>query len=823
MGNALIAVTAILLPIALTIFAWSAARDAAEREARTRFEFRAAQMEVAIAGRMADYEQVLRGAAGLFAASISVERSEWRTYYQTLRLDAYYPGIQGMGYAPYLAHPAREDFVARVRAEGFPDFSITPPGQRERYAPVLYLEPFSGRNLRAFGYDMYSEPVRRAAMEQAVHTGRTTLSGKVTLVQETGTDVQAGFLMYKPVYREGPSSTTLPGRHGVPQGFVYAIFRAGDLINSILGEQRDIGIVIHDGSTPERETLLYESRGVAGRQAMFSAASSMVLKDHIWTLSLVSLPAFEATMEKDKPRLVLLGGIVVSLLLIAILWSLWTTRARALRLAHAMTREVRQRQAELEAMNNASPLGVFHTDAAGNCIYVNRMYENLCGIPASACMGQGWANSLHPDDRERVTAGWEKAVQKKTPFAATHYRILGPDGSLIRVSAKAAPILEDGSIAGYVGSIEDITQLWDKEETLRVSREQLGLALEGSNLVIFDWDIPSGKVHLSDPWREILGGKRRPTDTTMADLETLVHPEDLGQLQRKLYSAIKGEAHFYEVEHRVRSIHGEWRWILSRAKVSERDAQGKASRITGTNADITDSKEIERLKNEFISTVSHELRTPLTAIIGALGLMRERREKSPGESAMLLEMAYQNSERLASLINDVLDLEKIESGQMAFRLVPLDIAAFLENAININAAYGDKFGVRFRLRHPLPDITVQADADRLLQVVTNLMSNAAKFSPGGGVIDIAAELRDAMLRISVSDHGPGVPAEFHDRIFHRFEQADSSDTRQKSGTGLGLSICKAIIEKMGGRIGFDSAPGEGATFYFELPAARTGA
>ncbi len=450
------------------------------------------------------------------------------------------------------------------------------------------------------------------------------------------------------------------------------------------------------------------------------------------------------------------------------------------------------------------------------------MYENLCGIPASACMGQGWANSLHPDDRERVTAEWENATRNKTAFAATHYRIQRPDGSLIWVSAKSAPILEDGSIAGYVGSIEDITQLRDKEEALRVSREQLGLALEGSNLAIFDWDIPSGKVHLSDRWQEILGGERRSTDTTIAGLEALVHPEDLGQLQRKLYSVIKGEARFYEVEHRVTCLNSEWRWIRSRAKVSERDTQGKALRITGTNADITASKEIERLKNEFISTVSHELRTPLTAIIGALGLMRESREKSPDESAMLLDMAYQNSERLASLINDVLDLEKIESGQLAIKLEPVNITSFLEKAINLNTAYGDKFGVRFRLRRPVPDNRVQADADCLLQVMTNLMSNAAKYSPEGGVIDIAAQLHGPMLRISVTDHGPGIPPEFHDRIFQRFEQADNSDIRQKGGTGLGLSICKAIIEKMDGHIGFDSVPGEGATFYFELPTVGDG-
>lgn len=820
--NALATGTAVLLLIVLTISAWNAAWNAADKDARTRFEFLAAQSKNAIVERMAGYEQVLRGAAGLFSASISVERSEWKNYYQALKLDAYYPGIQGMGYAPFLAHPADVDFVARVRAEGFPDFAITPPGVREHYTPVLFLEPFGDRNLRAFGYDMYADPVRRAAMDQAVRTGGTTLSGKVTLAQETGIDNQAGFLMYKPVFREGPSSATLPGRHGVPQGFVYAVFRADDLINGILGKQRDIGISIYDGATLDRKALLYESRGIAGHQPMFSTTTSIVFHGHIWTLRLVSLPAFEATMERDEPRLVLLGGTVISLLLMTVLWSLWTTRMRAQRLARAMTREVRQRQAELEAMNNASPLGIFRTDAAGNFVYVNRMYESLCGMPASACMDMGWTNSLHPDDRERVTSGWEKTVNMQQPFATTNYRILRPDSNIIWVSAKAAPIYSDGSIVGYVGNIEDVTALRSKEEDLRVSREQLGLALEGSNLAIFDWDIPTKKVHLSDRWQEILGGERRPTETTMAELEALVHPEDIKKLQIKLYAALKGEARFYEVEHRVRNILGEWRWIQSRAKVSERDARGHALRITGTNADITESKEIERLKNEFISTVSHELRTPLTAIIGALGLMKEGSGKLTEESAMFLDMASQNSERLASLINDVLDLEKIESSQMRFHIEPVDIPQFLEKAMSLNAAYAVKLGVRFELHQPAPTVKVRVDGDRLMQVLTNLLSNAAKFSPKGATVAISAAVRKSSLRVSIRDSGPGIPLDFHDRIFQKFAQADSSDTRQKGGTGLGLSICKAIIEKMGGRIGFDSVPGEGATFYFELPTASDG-
>ncbi len=321
----------------------------------------------------------------------------------------------------------------------------------------------------------------------------------------------------------------------------------------------------------------------------------------------------------------------------------------------------------------------------------------------------------------------------------------------------------------------------------------------------------------------MLGGDNQPTVTTITELQTLVHPDDIPILQKELYAVLKGQAMFYDVEHRVRNRRGEWKWILSRAKVVERDGSGHALRVTGTNADITASKEIERLKNEFIATVSHELRTPLTAIVGALGLMKEGSAKLPEEAAMFLDMACQNSERLATLINDILDLEKIESGQMQFQIERLDIPAFLGKAIDLNAAYADKHGVHFRLLQPVPPVQVDADASRLLQVITNLMSNAAKFSPVGEAIDITAEVREAMLRVSVRDRGPGIPPEFRNRIFGRFAQADSSDSRQKGGTGLGLSICKVIIEKMGGRVGFDSTPGEGATFYFELPAAQAGA
>jgi len=819
--NPLVVVLALLLPVVLTFFAWRATLDAAMQDARIRFEFKTNQMTAAISDRLLAYEQALRGAAGLIAASRSVDRDEWRAYFESLKIDAYYPGMQGLGFVKHIASEEKETHIRAVRTEGFSGYTIHPEGERSEYAPIVYLEPFSGRNLRAFGYDMYSEPVRRAAMDQARDTGGTALSGKTTLIQEIDTDVQAGFLMYAPLYQRSRDLVTVEQRRAALLGYVYGAFRMDDFIRSILDEAQEIALVIHDGVYAGEATLLHDSsRGGAGSgpraESLFTMSNSIIFRDHIWTVHMNSLPRFEATIDNDKPRLVLFGGIAIDLLFFAVIWSLWRTRARALRLARAMTAEVRARQAEAQAMNDASPLGAFRTDAAGNCVYVNRMYENLSGLSAAEAAGSGWARAIHPDDRERVFREWEDAARNNKPYASTH-RFLRPDGSVIWTSVKAAAIREESKLLGYTGSVEDITERRQNMEALRESREQLSLALDGSNLALFDWDLDTGQVHLSVRWQEILGGASRPTVTTIDGLQALVHPEDLPTLQKKLYEVLKGSTQFYQVEHRVKCLNGEWKWILSRAKVAERDGAGRALRVTGTNADISAGKEIERLKNEFIATVSHELRTPLTGIIGALSLIKEDSAQLSGESAMFLDMAYENSERLASLINDFLNLEKIESGQMEFRIEPIEIAPFLEKAVNINAAYAEKFDVRFELQRPLPDAKVRADTDRLLQVMTNLMSNAVKFSPKGAAVGIAAELRNSSLRVSVRDRGPGVPPEFHSRIFGRFAQADSSDTRQKGGTGLGLSISKVIVEKMGGRIGFDSAPGQGATFYFDLP------
>lgn len=241
--------------------------------------------------------------------------------------------------------------------------------------------------------------------------------------------------------------------------------------------------------------------------------------------------------------------------------------------------------------------------------------------------------------------------------------------------------------------------------------------------------------------------------------------------------------------------------------------------FTGILHDLTEQKKAERTKNEFVSMVSHELRTPLTAISGGLKLVHSGvTGELPEKAGAMVEMAYRNSERLNLLINDILDLQKIEAGRMTFQFTALDLASLAEKAINENQAFAHKHNARLVLENRLSGaLFVRGDASRLAQVMANLLSNAAKFSPEGGEVTVILEESEGAAQVTVKDRGPGIPESFHDSIFEKFAQADASSTREKGGTGLGLSITKAMVESHGGKIGFTSESGRGASFWFRLP------
>jgi signal transduction histidine kinase len=249
------------------------------------------------------------------------------------------------------------------------------------------------------------------------------------------------------------------------------------------------------------------------------------------------------------------------------------------------------------------------------------------------------------------------------------------------------------------------------------------------------------------------------------------------------------------------------------------NAEGELAYGIASFQDITERKRLALLKDQFVSTVSHELRTPLTSIRGALGLILGNTVGEPPAKMMnMLQIANQNSQRLLRIVNDILDLQKIEANQLEYHFQPVDLAQLLHDAVQELASYADAHQVNFHVTVTAPDTTLSADPDRMMQVLANLMSNAAKFSPANSSVSLHLEQTNPdQLRLTVTDQGLGIPDSFKTRIFQPFSQSDAADNRARGGTGLGLTISKAIVEKHGGQIRYVSAAGEGSSFIIDLP------
>ncbi|MDD2924862.1 EAL domain-containing protein [Rhodoferax sp.] len=349
----------LLLGLALTYVLQDGARTSARQALQGEFDFRVDEVIEKIENRLHRYEQVLEGAAGLFSASRQVHRQEFVEYVRALKLEGKYPGIQGVGFSRLVLPQERASHVASARAEGYPQYDIRPAGARDIYSSIVYLEPADWRNQRAIGYDMYSEPVRRAAMERSRDEDRTMISGKVQLVQETEQDVQAGFLMYVPVYRTLSQHDRLAERRANLIGWAYAPFRVNDLMSGILGQRLgDVGaalrLEIYDGDGVQERQRLFSLNGTADEsKSAFHVTRKLEHFGRSWTVVVHSLKPFDAQLDGGKASVIAMTGSGASLLLALVIWLLVTGRQRAQTMAQDMTGELRQSEAAQRKLNRA--------------------------------------------------------------------------------------------------------------------------------------------------------------------------------------------------------------------------------------------------------------------------------------------------------------------------------------------------------------------------------------------------------------------------------------------------------------------------------------
>ncbi|HTM60507.1 MAG TPA: CHASE domain-containing protein, partial [Burkholderiales bacterium] len=710
---------------ALAGFAWWEARKQALNEEGLRFELRVQEIASALRNRILDYEQVLKGAVALFQASQKVERSEWATYVKTLDLRASYPGIRAIGYV----------LLDRGRA------------------PVTYIEPSDQPNARGLGFDLYSDPVRRAAMDQARDTGEPALSAPVQLLRDRDEPQRPGAVMFLPVYRAGASPATVEHRRSAIVGYVYGSFRVRDLVERTIGDPTGIRLRLVDITNREAPSVLFEPDTASRAVPQLERAEPIVVRTRTWRLEASALPGSGIGSAADRARLVLAACLAIGALLTMLTWSLLGTAQHARDLARRMgitTEELQRFRAAADAhqdtmlMVDAEKLTIVYAND-GACRNLGYRREELIGQPPDIVFADRDASRLAMEYR-RLKDGSTPAI-----YQALQRR---KDGSTVPVEI-SRELVQTESGPYILGVARDISSRLEAERALRESEQRLALALQSSGLALFDWDLSTNVVHLGAQWRAILGGEPVESDTSIEKLQALVHPDDLPGLREQLRLLLKGDISAYRIEHRVRHEGGEWIWLESVAQVSERDASGRAIRVTGTNGDITARKRLGDMKNAFVAAVSHELRTPLAGIVASLELIKEGSAgELPPDAKRFVDMAHANGERLNELINDVLDLERAESGRLRLELESIDVGALLNEAAALNVSYAEKYSAHLRVEAPA-GLAAKADRKRLQQIVANFISNAAKFSPKDGEIHLAARRSpEGRVVLSVADQGP---------------------------------------------------------------------
>ncbi|MBF0495031.1 MAG: PAS domain S-box protein [Deltaproteobacteria bacterium] len=357
-----------------------------EALAKRQFAFACDEIRARINDRLDNHEHILRSGAAFFDALDTVTREKWRTFIKRLHVEGQCPGIQGVGFALLIPSERLAQHIQEIRLEGFPNYRLWPDGERDIYTSIIYLEPFSGRNLRAFGYDMFSESVRRSAMEQSRDHDTAALTRKVRLVQETETDVQTGTLMYVPVYRRGMPTDTVEQRRAALQGWVYSPYRMNDLMHGILGgwtlhEGKSIRLQVYDGESLSHDTLLYDSKATGSKafepQSMVTMQALINFKGRTWTLHFSQEGGGLFSIEYSRVWLILAGGMAISFLLFSLIRSLINTSFNARKIANQLTVELRESEEFTKDIIDSLQDIICVLDLKGNIISVNKSWQQF--------------------------------------------------------------------------------------------------------------------------------------------------------------------------------------------------------------------------------------------------------------------------------------------------------------------------------------------------------------------------------------------------------------------------------------------------------------
>jgi len=465
-----------LILLVITVVVWKQSQDSSSQAYQDYFDFRVREAIANLENRMGTYQQVLHGGRGLFEASDKVSRAEFRDYVFALNLEDNFPGIQGVGFSLIIPPEQKQSHIASVRGEGYPSYNIRPEQERDFYTSIVYLEPLADRNLRAFGYDMYSNDIRREAMQRSRDTDKAIMSGKVRLVQESGKKEQAGFLIYVPVYKNGTPHDTVKNRQANIIGWVYSPFRMDDLMEGVYGElSKDIDIEIFDGDKANADTIMFDSDNTGSTlsaQADLAtgykllSSQTISIAGHDWILRVKAQPSLYQRIETRDSWPVLSVGSVLSILSGLIIWLLIVGRERALKIAKQMNQQYIESETKLQAILDSSAIGIAWSNMDGEIEYLNPKFISLFGYTLNDIPNiDHWYIRAFPDKkyRNKMIMKWKSAL-RHAKAQGTHIAPIEAEVTCSDNSVKHTLILGSWAGSRVVVNISDITEQKQAQE-----------------------------------------------------------------------------------------------------------------------------------------------------------------------------------------------------------------------------------------------------------------------------------------------------------------------------------------------------------------------